>query len=250
MSFNLRNAPTYVVIPADQRMNLRNAPVYAIVTEAPGAQLRSTSLFVLEESKPYVDLRKVTAFVMTAEVKPSLFTSLNGLETLRLAIKKELGVSVTDALATFGNPVPLTGVYNSAVTLTANPNSDFQGTVSVQYNRFPFEEAFKGKDTSQVIGAATSIHGRLATINSFFGLKLEPRDVVDKVLKPDTPGFTLVAASTSYLFKPGTSITIGSVSGSDLGTVIENDQMDGFSVTTELEDWIQVTAMNGFEPAT
>ncbi|MCO6704719.1 hypothetical protein [Streptomyces sp. CHB9.2] len=231
-------------------MNLRNAPVYAIVAEAPGVEARSVSMFVLEEVAPYVEVRTITALVLEAQVPPSLFSSLNGLETLRLAIKKELGVAVTDSLATFGNPVVVSGGYNSAVTLTAAPNSDFMGTVSIQYNRFKLEEAFKGKNTAQVIGAATSVHGRLAAINAFFGLKLEPRDVVDKPLVPDTPGFTLVAATTSYLFKPGTSVTIGTVSGEDLSTLIENDQMDGFSVTTDLEDWIQVTAMNGFEPAT
>jgi len=250
MSFNLRNAPAYAAIPVEQKINLRNAPVYAIVAETPAAQIRSTSMFVLAETPPYVDLRKVSVFVLEAAVSPSLFSSLNGLETLRLAIKKELGVVVTDALATFGNPVAITSGYNTAVTLAANPNSDFQGTVTIQYNRFKLEEAFKGKNTSQVIGGATSIHGRLAAINAFFGLKLEPRDVVDRTLLPDTPGFTLRVANTSYLYQPGTTILIGQEVTNDLGTLIEVDQMDGFSVTTSLEDWIQVTAMNGFEPAT
>jgi len=250
MSFNLRNAPTYAALASEQKLNLRNAPVYAIVGDPPGVQLRSTSMFVLEEQKSAFNVRKISAFVLEAVIPASLFTSLNGLETLRAAIKKELGIAVNDALATFGNPVTVSGTYNTAVTLTATPDTDYEGTVSIQYNRFKLAEAFKGKDTSQVIGAATTIHGRLATINSFFGLKLEPRDVVDKVLLPDAPGFTLVVASTSYLYQPGTTMRIGVENANDLSIQIEVDQMNGFSVTTDLEDWIQVSAMKGFEPAT
>lgn len=249
MSFNLRNSPTYVMLNAEQRMNLRNMPVYAMVKDAPGVSTRSVSVFALEQNPPAPQLRSAHVLALEAVVPASLFTSLNGLETLRAAIKKEMGVVVNDALATFGNPTATAGAYDTTVVLTANPNSDFGGTVGIQYNRYPLAEAFKGKDTSQVIGGATSVHGRLAAINTFFGLKLEPRDVVDAVLKPDTYGFTLKIASTSYLYTPNTAVYIGTVAN-DLAVEIEVDQMNGFEVTNSLEDWIQVTAMNGFEPAT
>jgi hypothetical protein len=249
MSFNLRNAPTYAVTTEPQRINLRNAPVYAVTKDAPGVAVRSLDLSVLETVPPEVMMRSLDALVMEGVVPSSLFSTLNGLETLRAAIKKELGVVVNDALATFGNPLVNTGAYNTRVILTANPASEFGGTVALQYTRFPLSEAFKGKDTSQVVGAATTLHGRLAAINAFYGLKLEPRDVVDRVLVPDTKSFTLRITNDSYLYAPNSTVFIGLL-GNDLELEIDNSQMNGFEEINDLESWIKVSEMNGFTPAT
>ncbi|MNZ78399.1 hypothetical protein D3C78_969680 [compost metagenome] len=249
-NIKVRSSPTYVLLEAEKLSKVRSAEAYALVQESPGTSLRKVQGFTLESPIPDAKIRRIVGFSLESVTPTSLFSNLNGLETLRAAIKKEMGVTVTDALATFGDPQPAIDSYNTRVVLTAVSTSEYSGTMGIRYNRFPLEEAFKGKNTSQVIGAATSIHGRLAAINAFFGLKLEPRDVVDKALLPDTPGFTLRVASTSYLYVPNSTMVIGVINGNDLAIEIDNSQMNGFEEIDDLESWIKVSEMNGFTPAT
>lgn len=227
MTMDLRSTPSYAAVKDDGLVILRSTPVYVAVPDLPQVQLRDVHGFVMERVIETVELRGVSALVLQPQIAPGMF-ALSGLEALRAAVSKECGVSVTDAVGAFQNPVAVTGAYNTNVDIKANPVGDYSGKVTIRYNRFSLrDDVLAGKNLSTLIGTANTVHGRLAAVNTAFGLKLETRDVVDYPIPNGQGYFPLEIAPTSYLYAPGTGVYIGDP-GNDLGALIVVSDLNGF----------------------
>ena len=92
--------------------------------------------------------------------------------------------------------------------------------------RYSLAAAFAGKDVESFTTGSLTVHGALSDINSAFGLALTAADVVDG---PISGGFTLVAATTSLWFVPGTQIGLGTAGVIDLAVAITVGDLTGFS---------------------
>lgn len=227
MATNLRGTPLYTAVANERTAKLRNTPMYVAVQDEVQFVTRSLSGFVLERNVEEVMVRNVTALVMQPFIKSGFFNA-TGLDKLLAAIKAELGVTVTPTLATLSDPVAVAGVYDTTVDVVAARTSDYSGKVVVRYSRFALgDDALAGQDLSSTVGTANTVHGRLAAVNTKYGLKLEPRDIVDYPIPAGQGYFPLEVAPTSYLFNVGTGVYIGDPAN-DLGSLISVSNLAGF----------------------
>lgn len=241
----LRNTPLYAIVDGGHTVQARNVPMYAVVQDVPVMQLREVSGYVLEQVPPEMQLREISGYVLISQ-NLSGYIFMDGLAAFKAAVLKEQGVALVPSLCSIGDPTTVSGFFDTRVKLTAAPTADVGGSHSIYYARFPLSEAFLNQDTSTIVGAGNTIHSRLGAINSLYGMNLAPRDIVDGPVANGSPGFTLKAAATSYLFAPGSEVLIGTV-GEDLSFEIKVSDLNGFG--TDLGQEIVVSALNGFSPA-
>jgi hypothetical protein len=100
----------------------------------------------------------------------------------------------------------------------------------------------------------TSVLALLSKINTLTGVVFEARDFEDTVITNGATEVTLVAAATSYVFIPGSTLKIqlhGTVPvWPSLEDVITNPHLNGFvTAVPTLEESIVVSHLNGFTPA-
>lgn len=89
-------------------------------------------------------------------------------------------------LITFGTPNVISGVYNTSLLVTAVPDSHYEGSVTIQYNRIDIGTVPGVRSTSFPIGTATKISDLIPAINAAYQINLTADDYIDEVL----PQFT------------------------------------------------------------
>lgn len=201
----VRSAPAYALVAGAHRVDVRNTPVYALVVEPGQGTVRNVMAYVLTEVMPEVAVRATHAYVLTS-LQASPYVRMEGLAAIKAAVLAEQQV-VLDDICTVGEPTAQAGYHDTTVLLTALETADFGGTFLLQYARFAIDEVFLGANLSVVPAGGATIHSRLAAINAANNCEIAARDVVDG--PADDAGFTLTAASTSYLFAPGSVVKFG-----------------------------------------
>lgn len=188
-------------------VNLRTAPMYMLVSPPIEAQVRSLRFYALIQPPPQVNVRSVRTYAVVRK-PPYASLKMEGAAAILAQINKEHSKALTLDQVSLGNPSAggATDEYNSKVTLTAKASWLYYGDMTIRYDRFPLELAVGGPAVPGPGDTATTIHGRLARINQIYGCNLKPRDIVDGPVAADATSYKLVAASTSYLFTPGTEV--------------------------------------------
>jgi hypothetical protein len=227
----LRNAPLYVGALNPGQLKLRNAPVYVAIQSMPTIDIRNVRAFALTQPAVDVTLRKVRAYALV-HPSPVTYLSMKADVALLTAVNKEHGKNFTESQVFFENPRALAGDarYNSKVSMKPQPTYPYSGSMEFRYNRWPIADAFQGLDTSTLpAGNQTTVHARLAAINAAFGRNFATYDVVNSPVAANATAVTLTVASTSFLFTPGTSITIGSsLPANDLSIKAPVTDLGGF----------------------
>jgi len=227
----LRNAPLYVGMVGDARVKLRNAPMYVAVQSPPVVEFRSVRAYALTQPANTTQLRNVRMYALV-QMAPLTYLAKAGAVALLEAINKEHSKTLTAEQVYFENPQPLAGDdhFNSQITMKPHAVFPYSGQMVFRYNRFVIADFFAGKDTSTLpAGSQTTIHGRLAAINSTFGCSLSTTDVVNAPVAANTTGLTLTIATTSILFVPGSKMFIGqSLPADDLSVKAPVTDLGGF----------------------
>lgn len=108
--------------------------------------------------------------------------------------------------------------YDSKVKVTPTALALLGGEMYFHYNRVNMNRM---PDLSSiVIGSAANVHALIPQINTLTGMQLTTDDLVNDAIPAGYPEITLTAASSSYLFVPGTQIQIGNTAtlASQFGT--------------------------------
>jgi hypothetical protein len=159
---------------------------------------------------------------------------MKGDVALLTAVNKEYVKELTVDQVFFENPRALAddARYNSKVSMKPKPGFPYSGSMEFRYNRWPIVDAFQGLDTTTLpAGNQTTVHARLAAINAAFGRNFATYDVVNSPVAANATAITLTVASTSFLFLPGTSITIGGdLPANDLSINAPVTDLGGFDV--------------------
>lgn len=152
--------------------------------------------------------------------------TLAGRTVLLNAMNKQYKSVFTATQVTFGNPQPLTTDqdYNTNITLTTNRTSGYKDSKVMRYNRVDLALAIQGKDSAiPTTGMGATVWTSLVALNTKFGLALATTDVADRDVAGT--GITIFASDTSVLFKPGTSMRLGTAIPS-MTTVFSKVEMD------------------------
>ena len=229
--FKLRNAPLYVGVLAPPQLKLRNAPVYVAIQAMPTVEVRTVRAYALAQPAVDINVRTLRAYALIAP-PPKGYLSTNGAVALLAAVNKQYGKTLTDAQVFFENPRAFAGDdrYNSKVTMKPQASFPYAGTMEFRYNRWLLSDAFIGSDTTVLpAGNQTTVHARLPAINAAFGCNLATTDVVNAAVAANATTIVLVAASTSFLFTPGSTVTIGkALPANDLSVKAPVTDLSGF----------------------
>lgn len=136
--------------------------------------------------------------------------TLSGKAALLAAMNKQYKSAFTDTQVSFGNPQALVNDpdYNTSTLLSTNRTSGYSDNKTMRYNRVDFALAMVGKDTAlPTTGMGSTVFASLTAINTKYGLALTTEDVIDGPVSGT--GTTIVAANTSWLYQPGTTMRIG-----------------------------------------
>jgi len=226
MAINLRDLSVYGVEPIPGEISLRDISVYAIEQAPAQVVARAITGHMLVDDPRHALLRAITGVALTELARAPDF-SVAGPVALLAAINREFKLTLTaaqvkfQAVATLSHPF-----FNTVVTLAPLHGFPYAGSFQLQYRRYSLPTAFAGKDVGNFTTASATIHGALSDINSAFGLALTAADVVDG---PISGGFTLVAATTSLWFVPGTQIGLGTAGVTDLAVAITLGDLTGFT---------------------
>lgn len=127
-----------------------------------------------------------------------------------------------------GGPVAITddGVVNTEIEVTAYPISGYKGTTKLQYKRVPIYNAVDNKALLININSNTTIHALLPSINSAYGLALTTSDVENTAVSIGAALISLTAASTSYVYLPGSILYLGQVV--PLNTLVTDVTLSGW----------------------
>jgi hypothetical protein len=182
------------------------------------------------EDPAVMAVRTLLGYAMVAK-KDTSFFALKGVAALLKAINYEHKLTLTEAQVSFGDPTVETEFYDTGVVLTARSTWLYSGSKKLVYNRFTLADAFEGKSLLKPDGAFTTTHDWLPKINEVFGLQLEPRDIVLASVPANQPWMILRTAPTSYLYRPGSLVTLGDPAN-DLDNLITTTDLNGFTPET------------------
>lgn len=196
--------------------------------------LRQVHALVLQEATVNASLRQVHLLTLsgpTADLGiPAGKKASETLISAILATASTAGKAVTAADFTLEDPVAITGTKNTSVKATASNLDAVSGTQTFRYDRKTIASAgYLFTAPIETGSGNTSVLAQLAKINALTGIVFEARDLVDTPIADGDNQVTLVAASTSYVFIPGTTLTIALHSSTpSLATAIANAQLNGF----------------------
>jgi hypothetical protein len=225
---NLRNTPIYAGVLVTPQVKLRNTPIYVAVQPPAKADVRKVSGYALVTPPVQALVRKISGYALLSPV-PITYLRMKGATALLTAINKEHNKTLTTAQVSFGDPsAAVSEKYNAQVAMIPNPTWDYGGQMVFRYTRYPLGNAFDSANPAMPAGSQTTVHGRLAAINATYNLNLETRDIVDGPVSASATGFVLTAASTSYLFVPGSKVTVGDPNSNNLATLITTSALNSF----------------------
>lgn len=207
MPVNIANIQGYALTRPTSPVNVASIQGYALANPPAQVQLRDVRGYAMVTLPTTLQLRSVQGYAMvpwrnlplgqTPAVALMALILLN-LKSVRPSSHFNLGaveVSTDDP------------AYNSKVKVTPTPAALLSGEMYFYYNRIYMNRL--PSLSSIVIGSAANVHALIPQINALTGMQLTTSDLVNDAIPAGYPEVTLTAASTSYLFVPGTQIQIG-----------------------------------------
>lgn len=179
-----------------------------------GGTLRSVLGYVVQNTPVGGTLRNIQGYA--AQSVPALQKPIGGNTSLYTFINIASTFKWTTTNSALGSPVSDDSVagVNTSIVLTARPVSGYKGSLVLRYRRRDLLDAFQSQQAViQSPSADTSVHALLGTINTAYGYELTTSDLEDTAVLAGATSLTLVVASGSYMFVPGTQITLALVTG-------------------------------------
>jgi hypothetical protein len=220
-------------------------------------QMRQVSAFSLQQSSTSGSLRQVSAFTLQKSAKPALTGGLAGLWPL---IQADASITVNSSNLSVSAPVadstqPNCNTYVTVAPIGALLNS-YSGTYKLYYNRQDINIAFAGNNNTWKLSvpSATTVKALLSSINSAYGIALDPTDVVDGPVAAGATQLQITIASTSYVYLPGSTLWL--MNSTPITTAITNTNLPGFAsargnlVDPPLSSIITNVDLPGFASAT
>lgn len=225
-----------VAFANDVGLTLRNIQGYAFEIVPPSVTLRSFQGYAFETALQAIPMSK------TGDL--SMYDLINN--------NRSVTTTFSATNTTLGSPTALSqpdaNGHNTSVVLSAKPGFGYAGSITFYYKRRPISDLSPASLSLGTIAADTSIHALLATINSKYGWSITAQDVVDAPVSAGALGVILNAADASWLFIPGTQITVGQ--HTSLSAAVSNQALAGFdSPIVSLSSAVSVTALPGFDNA-
>lgn len=226
---------------------------YAISVIPPATDVRKVSAYALTVDPAQAAVRKASAYALVVD-KVALPVNKSSVEALYALINRNTSAMVFNESTLVLSDVTAESYqgYNSKIKVAATTETrGYSGSGWLRYNRVDIGRSFEAStELGFDIVNATTKHALLPSINTAHSLKLVPNDVLDGPVNAGAEFFTLYASDTSLLYKPGSSIKLGS-SYVELNDVITVTQLPGFErVTMELSEAITVDKLPGFDPVT
>lgn len=179
---------------------------YALANPPAQIQLRDIRGYSMVTMPAAIQLRGIGGYVMVPfRTLPTGQTAAAALMALILTLSKTVRPASHFNLAAV-EVSTLTG-YDSKVNVTPTASALLSGSMYFYYNRV---NMVRMPDLSSiVIGSAANVWALIPQINTLTGMQLTTNDLVNDIIPAGYPEITLTAASTSYLFTPGSQCQIG-----------------------------------------
>lgn len=162
---------------------------------------------------PAIVIRHLSMYSVQYKRKVTDYKNKTGQQLLLDLINAESSVALDFTTLSFGTPQPNVGPglpRNTKLVVTALPNDSFSGTKEVKYDRIAMAKPFATPLTlGFTVDVATTTHALLSAINTAHNVKLVPGDVVNNPVAANAKTVRLVAADSSYLYRPGTAVSLG-----------------------------------------
>lgn len=190
-------------------VNISSIQGYALANPPSAVQLRDIRGYAMVQLPAVVQLRSIAGYAMVP------FNALPKGQTPAVALMTMILTQArTTRPATHFNlgavEVGTETGYDTKVKVTPTASALLSGEMYFHYNRVSMNRM---PDLSSIaIGSAANTHALITQINALTGMVLTTSDLVNEDIPAGTPEFTLKAASTSYLFTPGTQIQVGNTS--------------------------------------
>lgn len=206
MTTDVASVQGYALTYPTPTFDVTSVQGYALATPPAPLALRGLQGYVMGQPATSLALRAIQGYAMVTYNKlPAGVSAATALMNLILAKAKNTRGSNQFTL----DPVEV-GTrtdYDSKVKLTALPVSLLQGSMYWHYNRIPLGRI--PDLAGVVIGGALSVNELLAKISTVAGFTLSADDFVNDAIPAGAVEITLTAASTSYIWQPGTQVQLG-----------------------------------------
>lgn len=209
-SFRKLSATAFV---SDMGATLRQIAGYAFETVLPAGTVRQIAGYAFEQASPPLNL------AVTGDL--ALYALINNNTTFAgkwSASNSTLGVPSVDN--TQKN-------CNTKINLAALPVSGFGGNLNLFYNRRTLNSVISASISLGSIPSNTTVWAMLPTINTKYNINLTQTDVVNGTVLAGATTIALVAASTSWMFVPGSTVAVGLVAS--LSAVTPVTALSGFA---------------------
>lgn len=209
--------------------SFRKVSATAFVSDA-GATIRQITGYAFETVPPAGTVRQIAGYAFQ-QTPPALNLSVTGDLALYALINNNTTFtgkwSATNS--TLGVPaVDNTQLNcNTKINLAALSVSGYGGSINLYYNRRTLGSAISASISLGTIASNTTVWAMLPTINSKYNINLTQTDVVNGTVLAGATSIALVAASSSWLFQPGSSVAVGIVQA--LATVTPTTALPGFN---------------------
>jgi hypothetical protein len=185
-----------------------NVQGYVLMIPPAPVRLREVRGYVMGAPPLSINLRSVAGYAMATYIPlPKGQTFATALMTMILARAKSVRPATHFNLGAVevGDVVG----YNSKVKLTPTALAQLSGEMYFHYNRVYMNRM--PDLSSVVVGSETTTHALISKINTLTGMQLTVADIVDEPIDSEATVVSIKAAATSYLFVPGTSVSVGSI---------------------------------------
>jgi hypothetical protein len=155
----------------------------------------------------------------------------DALKAAIMATASTAGKAILATDFTMEDPVAITGVKNTSVKINTANIDAVTGSQTLRYNRKSLTSAAYLFTTAIEVGTtATSVLAVLSQINALTGVVFEARDFEDTAIGVGATQVALKAATTSYIFIPGTTLVIQThATFPSLSDLITQPHLSGFT---------------------
>lgn len=206
MTVKIANVQGYALAHTNVGAKVSNVQGYALATPPTPIALRTIGGYAMGQAPLSIQLRTLSGYAMVPFAKLPLAT--NGQTSLMNLILQKSKITRPASQFSLGLPEASTEPgYDTKALLTALPAAQLSGSMYWYYNRVHMNRLTNLSGI--VIGAAASTHGLIAAINTATGMLLTTADIVDTPIVAGSVEVTIVAATTSYFFVPGSTAQVG-----------------------------------------
>lgn len=206
MTVNIANIQGYVLTHPNNNVNVANIQGYALVSPPSPIALRTIGGYAMGMPPNSVQLRSLNGYALTPFSKlPAGVTGATSLMAMILAKAKSTRPATHFNLGAV--EVGTITDYNTKVKVTPTALAKLSGEMYFHYNRIYMNRL--PDLSSVVIGAETTTRALISKINAVSDVQLTADDIVDEAISSEMSVVTIKAAPTSYIFVPGTTISVG-----------------------------------------